>query len=691
MRIFITILFSFLGFATSWAQPSNDECINAIPLDDVTNWCSPPAAFTTAGATVSPQANPFCFPPAQSGDVWFSFVAEATDVNITMIGQTPASPGGTLESPQFALYSGNCINLNEIACASDAFNDNIIESFAGPLIVGETYYIRVDARNGNLGSFELCVNNFNEVPEPDSDCPTGVVLCDKSSFTVENLLGDGILTNEIEPSACIGQEFSSAWYKWTCDDPGTLSFTLTPTNPTDDLDFAVYELPNGIDNCNGKILLRCMASGENIGQPFAQWEPCTGPTGLSEGSNDNEEFPGCGPNDDNFVAALDMEAGRSYALIVNNFSNTGNGFSIEFGGTGTFLGPEPDISVEPPEGTQCDIDEVTIINNSTLPPGITGTYEWYFGEGSFPTTANGPGPHDISYSSFGNKSIVLRIETDQGCIVTEVRNLFIEPCCDPATDLGINLEDAIDPICFGDSTGYIEVSGENGTPAYEFSLDGMSFQPFGQFGNVPSGSFTLYVQDIKGCQDSLDVSLFDPPELIVDAGEDQEINLGESTQLDATYFPQSYVLIDTVWTNSSTLSCTDCFDPGAMPVVPTVYYLTITNEEGCEAVDSVYIFVDPIRPVYIPNAITPNFDGVNDYFTAYGGAAAELIEELLIFDRWGGLLYRADNIPLNDDLQGWDGTSGGRPAGSGVYVFLIKIRFLDGFVGVYSGDINLIR
>lgn len=689
-RILLTLSLAILPFCCTqlFAQPSNDNCLGAIVLGDVSNWCSDPGEFSNANATPAAIV-PFCF-PSSTHDVWFRFTAVATDVYITVVGNTGNNPGGTLENPQFAIYSGNCGNLTELQCASDGFGFNIAESFAGPLVPGETYYIQVDARDGNVGSFQLCVNNFNQVPAASSDCPTGVILCDKSSFNVESVVGPGLLTNEIDPNSCIQLEISSAWYKWTCDEPGTLTFTLTPNNPSDDLDFAVYEMPNGIDDCSDLLELRCMASGENVGDPFSVWEPCTGPTGLDLASTDLVEFAGCAQGDDNFVAAITMETGKSYALVVNNFSNTGSGFAVDFGGTGTFLGPEPGFTVDPELGNQCDIDMVTFTDASTLPPGIMGAYEWFFGSGANPPVATGVGPHEVVYESFGSKSILLRITTEEGCIVTEVTEIYIEPCCDPANDLMIGLDDTSDPPCFGEETGTVAVSGSGGNPDYQFSIDGEDFQPIGQFINLGSGTYTVYIQDIKGCLDSLDASLFDPPELIVDAGDDQTINLGYTADLDALVIPGGTQ--DTIyWTFPELLSCDDCLDPTAAPPTTTTFQITVENAVGCTDADSVTVIVLPLRPIYIPNAFTPNFDGANDYFTAYGGAAAVQIKTLQVYDRWGNLVFAADNIPLGDELLGWDGTFGGQTMGSAVFAYLIEVEFIDGLIALYKGDLTLIR
>ena len=50
------------------------------------------------------------------------------------------------------------------------------------------------------------------------------------------------------------EEKQTTWFKWIAKNNGTLTFTLTPNLLIDDLDFVVYELPGGINNCAGKLI-----------------------------------------------------------------------------------------------------------------------------------------------------------------------------------------------------------------------------------------------------------------------------------------------------------------------------------------------------------------------------------------------------------------------------------------------------
>ncbi len=912
-RFTIFICLAFLCCANSlFAQPANNECANATPLTNLNNWCSAAAGFTNVGATLSNVINPSCF-PSGNADVWFSFVAQANTVNIRIIGATAGNipPGGSLQEPQFALYSGNCNALTLVQCASDGFGTNVAETFAGPLTIGQTYFIRVDARNDHTGTFKLCINNYNAIPELSSDCFSAVILCDKSPFSVELAVGEGSDPDEVDPTACIQQEIASSWYRWTCKDAGTLAFTITPNNSSDDIDFAVYELPGGINDCENKEIVRCEAAGENVGSPFSEWEICTGPTGLSLNESDVTEVPGCPVGQNNFVAALDMVVGKSYALVINNFSESGNGFSIEFGGTGTFLGPDADFTVAPQ--TICQGSTITFTDNSTSLDPIT-SWQWNFGIGASPASATGKGPHSVTYNSPGPKSVALTITNEDGCNVTDVETINVLPIpevdptllddyCGPTDNTGavilaptgagqpylydwtgtgvftadsslldlasgsysvvvqtangciqsfnftveegLSLAVGIDPvtpptcngdsdgsisisiqianppvqfdfgnglqssntlsgipagtynvlvvdgqgcdgtftievvdfpplllgaspvdiscfgandgtitvipsggaggysylwsngatsatienlaagtytvtvtdengcsataeadiiepveltmtleavgvICFGDETGVITVTAMGGTPPFEYSANGTDFQADPSIINLAGGDYDVVVSDSRGCTITLPATINEPPPIIVEAGNDQTVDLGYTADLNATVTPLN-LPVTLSWTPAESLSCPDCLRPTALPFGTTTYYLTATDENNCSGIDSVTVFVNLVRPVYIPNVFSPNGDGLNDFFTVYGGKAAKSIKAIKVFDRWGDNVFEGFDIPLNDEPFGWDGIFRGKLMDTGVFAYLAQVEFIDGVVVLFEGDVMIIR
>ena len=193
----LILIIALFGAVAAMAQPSNDECTNPIVIPNVLNFCSANAAFTNVGATPSTYGPATCFGATQN-DVWFAFTAQATDVTITVRGATPQAAGGTLQNPQVALYFGNCGGtINQLECQSTAGSTHIVEGYQGGLFVGSTYLIRIQGNAGRVGTFQLCINNYNPPIEPTSDCPESAILCDKSSFVVQNVAGAGNNISEL--------------------------------------------------------------------------------------------------------------------------------------------------------------------------------------------------------------------------------------------------------------------------------------------------------------------------------------------------------------------------------------------------------------------------------------------------------------------------------------------------------------
>ncbi len=708
-----------IAFCTSLtAQPSNDDCIGALNIPSIDNYCSGDMEFTNEGGTADPTFADNCFINYTNG-VWFSFTPTEPAVLIQLFA---GNPFGTLGDPQMVLFTGSCVNgLIYVECSPGLNAENDELTVTG-LTLGQVYYLYVES-TFREGTFKLCINDYIAPPSPESDCNRAVVLCDKSGFSVQNLNSQGLDETELDQfqNHCLSSEFASAWYKWTCKDPGSLTFTLTPNNfipgtESDDLDFAIFELPDGLDDCDNKEIIRCMASGQQGGCDFAIWGICNGLTGLSLASSDIEEDPGCYVNngcvgintgqgdppqfDDNFISAIQMQAGKSYALVVMNFSRSGLGFGIEFGGTGTFLGPEPDFDLATIQEFECDkrID-VTNLSNS-LTDSIVG-YAWNFGQGASPQVEFGEGPHEIIYESFGEKSIALTVETTRGCIVTKIIDVFVEACCADTSTLDLNLIGQ-DLICAGIPDGSIMVQGISGAPEYSYSLNGMDFQPSPLYSDLGPGTYSVTIQDIKGCETVETITISEPPPLSINAGPDLTVDLGFTGQIMANYSPPG-TNVTITWDPEEGLDCPgsdliDCLDPEVVSPGTTTYTVTIEDEAGCRAQDQITVTTNIVRPVYTPNVITPTTQDLNSVFRLGLGPQSEMIEELCIFDRWGSIIYIERGVLPNDPDSGWDGRFGNSDPNAvveyvnpGVFVWYARIRFIDGEVFSFAGDVTVLR
>lgn len=188
--------------------------------------------------------------------------------------------------------------------------------------------------------------------------------------------------------------------------------------------------------------------------------------------------------------------------------------------------------------------------------------------------------------------------------------------------------------------------------------------------------FTVLVADAYGCTDSEEVQVWMHPLPEVDAGPDRFIMAGDMTQLNATGAGAFG------WEPPVGLSCLDCPDPIAMPETSTTYTVTLTDVNGCRAVDLVTVYLE--GNLFVPNTFTPNGDGMNEVFRAIATEVGTF--RMDIFNRWGELIHT-----VNDHRLGWDGTYGGVPSPIDTYVWRIDISDLQGNKRTLYGHVNLVR
>lgn len=94
--------------------------------------------------------------------------------------------------------------------------------------------------------------------------------------------------------------------------------------------------------------------------------------------------------------------------------------------------------------------------------------------------------------------------------------------------------------------------------------------------------------------------------------------------------------------------------------------------------------------VFIPNAFSPNRDGINDELGVYGEAAlVEKIELFRVRDRWGNLVFEAQNVDLGQPQAFWKGRQGGKICPQGVYLYQAVIHFTNGQRRVFTGSTTL--
>lgn len=123
--------------------------------------------------------------------------------------------------------------------------------------------------------------------------------------------------------------------------------------------------------------------------------------------------------------------------------------------------------------------------------------------------------------------------------------------------------------------------------------------------------------------------------------------------------------------------------------VYTAQYLPGAN--GCA---TLYVFdvedYDCTRIIDIPQAFSPNNDGLNDHFTVFGRNITEY--DIKIYNRWGEEVYSStDPSELNDLNRGWDGTYKGKVQNFGTFVYFIRARDINNITVEKKGNLTLVR
>lgn len=652
--------------------PINDEIKTASTLKNVTVSCSEDAAYSSTNATASGYKKG-SFWNSEGKDIWFSFTAIGTDITATVTGQA-AGNSNTLLSPLIAFYTYKDNILTEQIGAMVTEN-NLTTAYKGGLIIGEVYYIRISAENNATGSFKLCINSYNPPNKPGQDFSSASLLCNKDSFTELNVSGAG-LNNREAIGTCLSIESNSAWYTWIAADSGTLGFTITPTAATDDIDWVLFDLgpataPSAPSSANS---IRC-AAGSGV-----DCTPRYYITGANSTSLDLNEQGGCNANQDGFVKAIDMIKGHQYALLVDNFSNKNNGFTLAFAGDGEFEGPKSAIEVKTEDAclsTQKFIFSANASNYSSL--------KWSFGASANMTNASGAGPFDITYSTPGTKTVVLEAFSERGCRTVTSYTFYValkpeKPVISANNTnfcLGGRMELSIPkvldgtyqwtgPANFSDSTAAISV------PINNFAQAG-TYMVTVKVGTCYSETATI---DIPAIVKNPIASFQTDPAVPGKFAAPTPITFLNHSR-DADYFE---------WNFGDNETSTD-YQPTHIYQKKGNYTVSLKafTKTGCMDLHTLQnlIILDG-STLQIPNSFSPNGDGINDLLNINISNLKSV--NFKIFNRYGDQVFLSTNI-----FDSWDGTWHHKPVPIGAYYYVLNGVDLFNKDVRYTGSITLIR
>ena len=211
-------------------------------------------------------------------------------------------------------------------------------------------------------------------------------------------------------------------------------------------------------------------------------------------------------------------------------------------------------------------------------------------------------------------------------------------------------------LCEGESIQVIpELSGGNGPRQYHWIgpagfqsndsiLNQTQMQPY------QSGTYTLSVEDSMHCKDQVDIEITVYPNPLIAFRDGDTLFMEQGDRLTAGEGYRSYL-----------------WNTGAITPFITIdsmgkYSVEVTSAQNCKSAASVYVLWSD-QVFYLPNAFTPNGDGLNDFFKPTARYDYFLSYRLSIYNRWGELIFESESLN-----RGWDGSHNSRPAPQGTYV-----------------------
>ncbi|MCS6992025.1 MAG: gliding motility-associated C-terminal domain-containing protein [Chitinophagales bacterium] len=312
--------------------------------------------------------------------------------------------------------------------------------------------------------------------------------------------------------------------------------------------------------------------------------------------------------------------------------------------------------------------------DTTICPGLPFVIQANSNATQFAWWANGTpagNTNPITTYPSGPTTVVVEGKSQAGCKNYDTMQVAVFPEV-------VALANATDVSCYGEADGEIHVAGLQGQPPFSYLWDLTPPVTDSLLTGLGPGTYTVFITDANDCSDTLMVTITEPSELSVGTTFTNESSFGAkdgsaTAQASGGTPPYSYE-----WNTNPPQTGTTATGLG-----PGEYIVTVTDANGCKISDTVVL--KSVSNVFaIPNAFTPNGDGLNDIFLPSHVNVSEF--EMKIFNRWGQLLFVS-----NDVATGWDGTYKGKPEEIGTYVYHIRARFLDGMTFERRGNVLLLR
>ncbi len=489
------------------------------------------------------------------------------------------------------------------------------------------------------GGCERMDSTLVDIP-PFAEAGANVAACEKENIV---LAGQGGLSPFwVKPDGSLVEGAIWVINEAALQDGGVYTFHAFDENnceDTDTLRITIYAPPEPLADfqppCLGDSLLLAVLNDSAFAS--IQWQ---NPDGL--------------PLNPPLISNFQAENAGMYSVVGTDAFGCSNTTIVAINGNQP---PELTFQIE----ETCDSAKVYLFPE-------TYEYQWESGDRGAVFTTNTGGNYQVTVTDLNGCASVSQVEIPQPDgpnIALEIRQ----------------------PFCPGD-LGYIQVIAEDPDRPLIFSKDGgETYSLESDFEDLPYGNYKIVVQDDLGCVQELEATIVAPD------------SMGVSLNLDSLEVrPNADIVL-----NASTIGNIRLYqwlpkeiDSGSATTAFVAQSdlnvrLIVEDDRGCRATDGFFLKI-VLGEIFSPNVFSPNDDGINERFTLYSdNSSGEIIESLKVFNRWGALVFEKQEIPLNDEQLGWDGTHNGKLLQAGIFAYHAVIRFGNNVRKEIRGDVLLMR
>jgi gliding motility-associated-like protein len=385
------------------------------------------------------------------------------------------------------------------------------------------------------------------------------------------------------------------------------------------------------------------------------------------GDNPNFTYQWNDINNQTVAKVTNLKAG-TYEVLVNDDKNCSASAKITIVEPGPML-----ISSKIVLDNKCNGDKNGSIEIKIEGGALPYQYNWTNNDKTAKATKLGVGTYTVTVSDAS------------ACSISESFNIK-EP---QAMQIAL---DVTDVSCYELKDGTIAVTPKGGTNPYYYSVNGGAFNGFAKIVGLRAGAYEVLVKDALGCIVSETAAVGQPQKFEVTALDDTSVSLGQEAKLKAIYKNnEGKVTFNWVAPSNDILSCTSCADITVKTNITASIILYAKDANGCKAEDIVTVFVKREKSVFVPTGFSPNGDSENDKLLVHSAKNDTKIKIFRIYDRWGELLFEAQNFLANDKNVGWDGSFRDTNMPSGSYVWFVEVEYPTGETDIERGSTTLIR